>query len=98
MANASLDELSAQLDPIRGAPSDRGSVELIVRRPAVDEREVVEVAEIDTEGGLVGDSWRARGSSTTTDGGPHPDKQLTVMSARVIALLTPDRDQWSLAG
>ena len=60
---ASPQELEAGLDHLRAAPRDEGVVELIVRRPAVDEREVVEEAELDLEDGLVGDSWRSRGRS-----------------------------------
>ena len=56
-------DLEAALDAIRAAPRDEGVVELIVRRPAVDEREVVEEAELDVDEGLVGDSWSARGRS-----------------------------------
>ena len=49
--------------------------------------------------GLVGDSWRSRGSSRTPDGSPHPDLQLTIMNARVIDLVAgPDKRDWALAG
>ena len=85
------------LELVRDAPRDRGTVELVVRRPAVDEREVVDEAELDLEEGLVGDNWRARGRS----GGrrpANPDAQLTVMSSRAIALAAGDGDRWALAG
>ena len=36
-----LAELDAMIDGIRAAPAESGVVELIVRRPAVDERETV---------------------------------------------------------
>ncbi len=71
---------------------------MIVRRPASDQREVLPVAELDTATGLVGDSWRARGSRSTPDGSAHPDMQLTVMNARAIALVARNRDRWPLAG
>ena len=58
------------LDHIRAAPADRGTVELIARRPAVDEREVLAEAWLDVRDGLAGDTWRVRGSSRTPDGGP----------------------------
>jgi MOSC domain-containing protein YiiM len=85
------------LEVVRAAPRDEGTVELIVCRPAVDEREVVDEAELDLEEGLVGDNWRARGRS----GGrrpANPDAQLTVMSSRAIALAAGDGDRWALAG
>ena len=81
---------------IRAAPRDEGVVELIVRRPAVDEREVVDEAELDVEDGLVGDSWSARGRS---GGRPaNRDAQITVTDARAVALAAGDRDRWALAG
>ena len=52
--------LAAGLDEIRLAPADGGRVELIVRRPAVEEREVLLEGELDTNVGLVGDCWRTR--------------------------------------
>lgn len=49
----------AGLEIVRAAPRDEGTVELIVRRPAVDEREVVDEAQLALEEGLIGDNWRA---------------------------------------
>ena len=51
-------ELEAGLDTVRAAPADFGRLELIVRRPAVGERETIEEGQLDTEVGLVGDTWR----------------------------------------
>ena len=92
------EELEAGLEEIRRAPKDGGLLELIVRRPAEDEREVLEEGVLDLSEGLVGDTWQARGSSRTPDGSAHPDMQLNVMSARVIALVAPERGRWPLAG
>ena len=38
-------ELEAGLDEIRRAPKDNGELQLIVRRPAVDERELTETGQ-----------------------------------------------------
>ncbi len=93
------DELEAGLDLIRRAPSSDGVVELIVRRPAEGEREVLEEGELDLVEGLIGDTWRARGSRRTADGSAHPDMQLNVMSARVVDLVAAgERERWRLAG
>lgn len=94
MMYVSTFELDAGLDQIRSAPSDDGVLALIVRRPAVDQREVLEVGELDLAEGLMGDTWRARAS----DGGPNPETQLNVMNARAIALIAGDQDRWALAG
>ena len=80
------------------SPRDRGAVELIVRRPAVNAREVVTEAELDLVEGLVGDTWSVRGSSRTEDGRRHPDMQLTLANSRVVALIAQTPDRWSLAG
>jgi len=93
-----MDELEAGLDEIRRAPKDEGVLRLIVRRPEIDEREVVAEAELHLEDGLVGDSWSRRASSKTPDGSPHPDMQINVMNARVTALVAQDETRWQLAG
>jgi len=93
-----LDELTTAIDHIRQSPSDRGMLELIVRRPAVDQREVVEVGELDPDIGLVGDTWSLRPSSQMPDESPHPDMQLNIMNARCIDVIAGGRDRWPLAG
>jgi len=90
--------LKAGLGGVRESPPDGGTVELIVRRPAVDEREILEQATLDPHAGLLGDSWRLRGSKRTSDGSPHPDMQLTVMNSRAALLVARDPDRRMLAG
>ncbi|HEV2028367.1 MAG TPA: MOSC domain-containing protein [Candidatus Dormibacteraeota bacterium] len=93
-----LTRLEASLDRIRESPSAGGTVELIARRPAEDEREVLTEAELDLHDGLVGDTWRARGSGRTPDGGPDLDAQLTLMNARAAAAIAGERERWPMAG
>lgn len=93
-----MEELEAGLDAIREAPKDEGVLQLIVRRPQIEEREVLEEGELDPLEGLIGDSWKLRGSSRTADGSPHPEMQLNIMNARVTALVAQDKDRWQLAG
>ena len=90
--------LEAGLDDVRRAPADHGRVELIVRRPAENEREVVAVGALDRGEGLVGDTWRARSDPPTADGWPDGDMQLTLMSSRVARLVAVRADRWQLAG
>jgi len=92
------EELAAALDAIRESPSTHGTVELIVRRPAVDEREVLEEGRIDLDAGLVGDCWRPRGNRHTPDGSADPETQLTLMNARAIEAIAGAREHWPLAG
>jgi hypothetical protein len=93
-----MEELEAALDHLRQAPKDDGVLQLIVRRPRVDEREVVEEAKLDPVLGLIGDDWYVRGSGRTPDGSAHPEMQINIMNARVTALVAQDKDRWSLAG
>jgi MOSC domain-containing protein YiiM len=95
---AELTRFEASLDNIRQSPADRGTVELIARRPAEDKREVLQEAHLDLHEGLVGDTWRARGSSRTPDGGPSLDAQLTLMNARAAAAIAGGSERWPLAG
>jgi MOSC domain-containing protein YiiM len=90
--------LEAGLDEVRRAPSSSGRVELIVRRPQVESREVMIEAALDEREGLVGDCWRERGCSATADGRAHPDRQITLMSVRSAGLIAGDRERWPLAG
>jgi hypothetical protein len=94
----SMAELEAGMDTILGTPKDDGRLVLIVSRPQVDQRAVLEEAQLDTREGLVGDTWSVRGSSRTADGSSNLEAQITLMNARVIALLAQDKARWSLAG
>ena len=99
LKDVELTRLEASLDQIRQAPADAGTVELIVARPAVDQRAVLTEARLDLANGLEGDTWRARGSSRTADGSANPDAQLTLMNSRVASAVSAgDRERWPLAG
>lgn len=91
-------ELTAGLAAMSPSPADVGVVRMIVRRPAVGAREVLDEGELDLGVGLVGDTWHRRGSSRTADGGPHPDMQINLMNARVIDLIAGHETRWPLAG
>lgn len=93
-----LAQLEAGLDHIRQSPADGGTVELIVRRPATDAREVLESGDLLLTDGLAGDTWNVRRSRRSPDGGPHPEMQLNIMNARVAALLAQTPERWPLAG
>jgi len=84
-----------KLDHIREAPSDQGRLELIVRRPAQDEREILTSGRLDPALGLVGDRWASRHIPSTP---VFLAAQLTVISTRLLAAIEPDRARWPLAG
>ena len=97
MEHATADILEAGLDEIRRSPAEEGTVRLIVRRPAENKREVLREGTLDCAEGLVGDTWPTRHSASTGEG-PHPDRQLTLMNARLAALVAGGDDRWQLAG
>jgi hypothetical protein len=94
-----LEEIEAGLPGVLRSPQAVGTLELVVRRPAVDTRELLAEGELDPEVGLVGDTWNQRPSARTPDRSPHPDMQLNVINCRFAELIAgADRDAWALAG
>ena len=98
MKHLTTSELEAGLAYVHQSPKDRGALEMIVRRPQVGEREILDEGQLDLSDGLVGDSWKIRSSKRTADGSPHPDMQLNLINARLVALVAQDRSRWHLAG
>jgi hypothetical protein len=97
--DASIDHLDDQIVRILQAPSSLGAVEMVVRRPSVGEREVLESAELRPLIGVVGDSYVERGDRKTPDGRADPLGELNIMSSRALAAVAgDDRDRWQLAG
>lgn len=91
-------EIETGMADVLRSPKDEGVLRMIVRRPVVNAREVLDEGELSVDVGLVGDTWNMRASRRTPDGSPHPDMQLNVMNARLIALLAQDEARWPLAG
>ena len=52
-----LEELNAGLAHILGSPREEGRLEMVVRRPAENERETLTEARIEPGRGMVGDRW-----------------------------------------
>ena len=98
MRHLTAAELEAGLPHVQASPKDGGALEMIVRRPQTNAREVLDEAMLDLAEGLVGDNWRSRGSLSTADGAADPEMQLNIMNARVAALVAGDRERWPLAG
>jgi hypothetical protein len=93
----SLEELQAGLAGAK-SPRDYGTLEMIVRRPATGERQVLDRADLSLDVGLVGDNWQARGSKSTPDGSANPEAQVTLTNSRVMQLIAQERSRWPLAG
>lgn len=90
-------QLESGLDHIRKSPKNKSAVDLIVRRPETEKREILDQGELDIIEGLLGDNWSIRGSRHTADGSADPDMQLNIMNSRVIALVAQNPDRWHLA-
>jgi hypothetical protein len=97
-AHRTLAELEACLDYVRQSPRDVGRLELLVCRPEVNGREVLGEGRLDRVHGFVGDNWSVRGSSSKPDRSSDPDKQITIVNARVIGVLAGGKDRWPLTG
>jgi MOSC domain-containing protein YiiM len=90
--------LEEGLDEVAASPADGGVVKLIVRRPAVGERETLEAGELSVTEGLVGDNWQHRGSARTQDGSAHPEMQLNVMNSRAAELVAASPERRPMTG
>lgn len=93
-----LDELNAGLSKIRQSPSNNGTLEAIVIRPAENQRIELKECQISRESGVQGDKWSKECWLTLPDGSPHPDVQISITNARSIALIARERDKWPLVG
>jgi MOSC domain-containing protein YiiM len=90
------ESLDPHLPALRALSSEQGTLELIVVRPAVGERELPERAELTLEDGLVGDRWRAS-AHVHADGRVSRENQLTIASTRLLELIA-EPERWPLAG
>ena len=91
-------EPDSWLAEVRLSPADHGRLDLIVRRPTVNEREIVGSGELDVTLGLVGDNWLARGSRMMPDGSSDPEAQLNIMNSRCARLVAGGDARMHLAG
>ena len=97
MAHQSAEQLREGLHAVRAAPADGGVVRLIVRRPTIDAREILDDGRLDPAHGLVGDSWQDRPGKSSK---PERYAQLTIMNARFVELIaaSAEPEVWAKAG
>ena len=93
-----LDELEAALPDILRSPKNRGTVEMITRRPDIGERDILHVATLDKDRGLLGDNWLQRGNRSTPDGSADPEAQITIINSRIANAVATAKSRWHLAG
>lgn len=92
------EDLTAFLPTLDAQPRDVGTLRAVIRQPAVGRREVLEEGRLDVADGLVGDTWRERGSRRTADGSAHPDMQLNLISHALVEFLALEPERAALAG
>ena len=91
MSDTEIEELQRGLPHVLGSPREKGRVDMVVRRPAEGEREILTEARIEPGRGVVGDRWGAKPTRSR-------EAEVTLMNARSIALLAGEVDRWPLAG
>src|SRR2546428_12226247 len=89
-------ELEEGLATIRQAPKTEGVLEMIVRRPEVGAREVIDEGRLDPADGLVGDQWTDRTSARSRGRLPNTESQLNIMCEGVITQLAQEVANWPL--
>jgi hypothetical protein len=89
------ESLDPHLPALQALGSEQGTLELIVVRPSVGERELPESAELTIEDGLVGDRWRAS-AHIRDDGTVSRENQLTIASTRLLEVIA-EPERWPLA-
>jgi hypothetical protein len=94
----SKEELQAALASIRNSPQNHGLLELIVIRPAMNERDVLPECMLSARLGAHGDFWATNCWSRLPDGSPNPEVQITLMNSRFIEFISGERSRWPLAG
>jgi len=90
-------EIERAAAALGNSPLDNGVVEMIICRPAMFERRVLEEGMLEETHGLRGDSWEARGASSPSCRAD-PLRQVTMMNSRALAAIAGERDRWQLAG
>jgi len=98
MKYATLNDIENRMHWVLDSPSDRGRVELIVVRPQTDKREVLSQVLFSPEAGVTGDNWQNQCWKTLANGQADPVVQVAIMNARMIDVLTDDKNDWPLAG
>jgi len=89
----SLEALGLGLPHVVGAPSDEGSVEMLVARPEENKRLTPGSAKVSASLGLHGDHW------STGKYRNQPDIQIAIINSRLLDLVSGgDRERWASVG
>ena len=96
LGHLTTDQIEAGIAEVLASPKKEGTLRMIVRRPKVNAREVIEAGTLDLEQGLIGDNWLKKGNRWRRGG--DPKRQITVMNWRFARLVAGGQDRVPLAG
>ena len=91
----SREQLEAGLEEISQSPKEQGTLDMIVRRPKVGVRDIVENGVLNKDVGLEGDNWKTRGGSERP---AKLETQITLTNSRAIQHIAQSKGRWALAG
>lgn len=92
------EQIEARLSEVLNSPQDRGTLQAIVIRPAVDERGLLESVYLSPEGGVEGDRWVTSSPRRLPDGRPDPQMQVSLMNSRLLRMIAREEERIGLAG
>jgi len=91
-------QIETRMDWVLAAPGDVGRVDMLVVRPAVNQRESLSQVMFSPHQGVHGDNWLSSCWKKSPNGESAPEVQVAIMNARMIEVLTNDKTAWPLAG
>jgi len=83
-----MHEMENGLADVLAAPHDQGSLQAIFVRPAENERQSLNQAELSEATGIAGDRWVTDHWQHLPDGSSDPDTQVSLMNSRILTLLS----------
>lgn len=89
-----MEELERKFTALEPSPKDIGTIELIVCRPVLNERQILEEGEITIDEGLVGDYWKDR----PVEGEDNTKFQITLINSKMMGLIAGEKENWPPAG
>ena len=89
---ATMGELMAAMDQVRGAPQTDGPIQGLCFRPALNKREFPEALPLTRAEGVPGDRWLTMPWLKQEDGSPDPRIQVSILPSRVLDLVWRDRE------
>lgn len=92
-------EIEQGMAEVLASPTDEGQLTAIFVRPAANERQSLDEAELSQQTGIVGDRWVDDHWQQLPDGSSDPDTQVSIMNSRILSQIAGgSHDAMGLAG